>query len=308
MAHRKTAVLGTLLAILLGVVGVVGGAATLRVRQTLRPTRQAVVPFDFAAVRLQGEAVEFVASDGLHLAGWLLSGRTEWPPIVLCHDFGESKASLINLGIALNKRGFPVLAFDFRDHGASQGDHSTLGLEEKRDVLGAIDFLAGRKEFHRSRVGVYGVGMGAHAAVLAAADRGAVKVLVLDGLYPDVAYPLIRRVYAGWDIGVRRLGFLPEGIFALLNRTQVREERAAEVLARLAGRDLLLLAPAGDSTLAREIERMYQAIPDQKDVDGNFVLLPATHSQGLYGENLRRHHARVEEFFLARLPRTQATS
>ena len=90
---------------------------------------------------------------------------------------------MLTLGIALQKGGFTVLAFDFRGHGASGGTGSTLGLDEKRDVIGALDYLAASGVEAR-RIGVYGVGMGAHAAVLAAADRPSASVLVLSGLYP----------------------------------------------------------------------------------------------------------------------------
>jgi len=60
--------------------------------------------------------------------------------------------------------------------------------------------------------------MGAFAAVLAARDRPALRVLVLDGLYPDVGYPLVRRAFDGWEVGVEHLAFLPRAIFSWSNR------------------------------------------------------------------------------------------
>jgi pimeloyl-ACP methyl ester carboxylesterase len=247
------------------------------------------------------EPVDFVAADGVNLRGWLLPGEAARPALVLCHDLGENKSSLISTAIALRKSGFTVLLFDFRGHGESAASSSTLGLFEKHDVLGAIEFLRGLEQVEATRVGLFGVGMGAHAAVLAAAERSEVRVLVLDGLYPDPDFALVRDVYAEWGFAARHLSFVPRLAFTMMNGASPRSQRAAEVIGRLPGRHLLLLAPAGDSALSAEMQRMYAAIPDQEDADGNLVVLPATHTGGLYGEQLVRYQERVNAFFLGRL-------
>jgi hypothetical protein len=277
------------------------GIVSYEVWQSGSPRRAAAGDLDFESMRVRVEAVSFPSADGALLAGWWLAGLPDRPPVILCHDFGESRASLVNLAIALRKSGFGVLLFDFRGHGASGGARSSLGLFEKRDVLGAIDYLATRPEIDARQVGLYGAGMGAHAVVLAAADRPAARVLVLDGLYPDVAWTLLRRVYHGWDFGVRHLGFVPRGVYALLNGAAPERQRAADILATLVGRDVLLLAPASDTPLAEAMQRMLESIPQQPDVDGNLVVLPVTHDGALYAEHLARYHERVSQFFAARL-------
>ena len=223
------------------------------------------------------------------------------PAVVLCHDLGADKSALAHLAAALGEQGLTLLLLDFRGHGDSGGTRSTLGLDEKRDVLGAIDYLAGLEPYAGRRIGVYGVGMGAHAAVLAAGDRAALKVLVLDALYPDVGYPLAREVYGGWEFAERRLAFVPRGIFGLMYQVRIGKERAEDHVTRLIGRDLLLVAPAEDAVLTSHMKRMYDGIPQQVDVDGNLVLLPATQSQGLFGDDLVRYHERVVGFFDSRL-------
>ena len=290
------------LALLILITAATGSAATTyRVLRQTEPPRAQEAAIDFEAMMVRAEAVEFPAADGVTLRGWLIRGAAERPPIVLCHDLGASKSSLVNVALALSRVGFTVLLFDFRAHGASDGTRSTLGLNEKRDVLGAVDFLAGLEDLDARRVGVFGVGMGAHAAVLAAADRPAIRVLVLDGLYPDTTYALVHRVYGKWNFGVNHLAFMPRGVFLALNGLPDDGERAADVIGRLPGRDLLLLAPASDTSLADEMMRMYESVPDQADADGNFVVLPATEVDGLFAADLTRYHDRVSEFFSARL-------
>jgi alpha-beta hydrolase superfamily lysophospholipase len=293
--------LGAALCVLLLACVVVVSVAGVGVWRATHPARQGGDAPDFDALRMQVESVRFPAADGVSLAGWWIEGEPGRPPILLCHDVGSSKEVLLPLAIELRRRGYAVLLTDFRGHGESRGRGSTLGLDEKRDVLGALDHLAARHGQEPPRVGVYGAGMGAHAAVLAAADRPALRVLVLDGLYPEVTYPLAREVYAGWKPGIRHLGFLAGGLFAVVTRTRPGEHRAADVVARLRGRDLLLLAPAGDAELTAEIQRMVESIPVQPEVDGSMLVLPATLPDGLYGEHLGHHREQVARYLDDRL-------
>jgi pimeloyl-ACP methyl ester carboxylesterase len=284
-------------------VSVALGATAVRVHSQLTPPRVGGAPIDFEAMMMRVEEVDFDSSDDVALSGWFFPGLPERPALILCHDLGASRGSLVNLAIALRREGFSVLAFDFRGHGASDGGRSTLGLLEKRDVFGALEYLKTRTEIDTRHVGVYGVGMGAHAAVLAAADRPALKVLVLDGLYPDAGYPLVQGVYRDWNFGVDHLGFLPRGIYVAFNGTTTGTEQASEVIGNLPGRDLLLLASEADERLAGEMMRMYETVPEQVDADGNLVVLPATHGDGLFAEQLENYHLRVTEFFESRMVR-----
>ncbi|HKQ62695.1 MAG TPA: alpha/beta fold hydrolase [Candidatus Polarisedimenticolaceae bacterium] len=292
---------GSLLIVLLLGSLVAVGATTVQVRRVTSPPRHANPPIDFEAMKIRVEDVTFPAADGVRLRGSLLRGDPGLPPLVLCHDYGSSRSALSHLAIALRKNGFTVLAFDFRGHGDSEGKFSSRGVREKRDILGAVQFLSEQPGIDARRMGIYGVGMGAHAAVLAAFDRPVLRVLVLDGLYPDASYALVRDVFAGWSFGVQRLGFLPRAVYAVLHQESVDEQRAAEVLQKLLGRDLLLLAPAGDGSLTAEMQRMYSAIPQQPDLEGNLVILPATESVGLEGDELARYYERVAQFFTSRL-------
>ncbi len=295
--------LGTfLLALLIGA-GAAVGATGVQVHRATHPPRAGGDIPSIASVVVKLEPVRFPSADKVDVGGWLVRGKPGKPAVVLCHAFGESKSSLLNLAIALERGGYTLLLLDFRGHGASGGATSTLGVDEKRDVIGAVDFLASLPGVDARRMGVYGVGLGAHAAVLAAMDRPALRVLALDGLYPDAGYPLVRSVFEGWAFGVRHFGFLPTAVFDVLNRTRIASHRAADVLPALRGRDILLVAPAGDSALSAEMERLYAAIPQRRDNEASLVTLPATLADGLYGEDLERYHSRIATFFEVRLAR-----
>jgi pimeloyl-ACP methyl ester carboxylesterase len=293
--------LGSVLGLALLVWSLAVALSSYRVWRVTRPPRQVEQVIDFAVIGTSVQPVEFRAVDGPRLKGIVLEGGSSRPSIVLCHDLGSSQSEMMPLALRLQSAGFTTLVFDFRGHGSSEGRASTLGIDEKRDVLGAVDFLGGRERLNARRVGVYGVGMGAHAAVLACADRPSIRVLVLDGLYPEPGFTLTRRVFAGWEPGERYLDFLPRGVFAVLNQKSLSEHSASEVMPGLVGRDVLLLAPERDARLTLEMTRMVRSIPEQRDVDGNLLVLPATQSEGLYGENVTLHHEKVIAFFDSRL-------
>ena len=170
-----------------------------------------------------------------------------------------------------------------------------------RDVLGAVDLLQRMDWLENRRIGLYGVGMGAHAALLAAAELPAVKVLVLDSLYPEASYPLVRSFYGEWPFAVNRLSFLPRATFRILTGEPIDARRAADIIGRLPGRDMLLLASEGDSGLIAELKKMYLTIPDQTDVDGNLVFVPAAQTDALYGGSLEEYTRTVAAFFEERL-------
>src|SRR5262252_4190188 len=105
--------------------------------------RDSVNPADLL---LRTDEVTFQSTDGLMLSGWLIHGEHDAPAIILCHDLGESKAVFLDSAVPLQRLGYNLLLLDFRGHGASGGGGSTLGTQERYDVLGAIDFLRTRRD------------------------------------------------------------------------------------------------------------------------------------------------------------------
>ena len=118
--------IGAIVLILLLGVSVALGATAVRVHRQLSPPRVEESPIDFEAMMMRVEEVRFDSSDGVSLSGWFVPGLPDRPALILCHDLGSSRSSLVNLAIALRRAGFSVLAFDFRGHGASDGGRSTL--------------------------------------------------------------------------------------------------------------------------------------------------------------------------------------
>jgi pimeloyl-ACP methyl ester carboxylesterase len=112
--------------------------------------------------------VEFPSRDGLMLRGWFMEGDETKPTLIFGHGLFRSRREGLERGAALNKRGFSVLLFDFRNHGESEKKLTSLGFLERLDVLGAYDFL--REKKGKQQFVLVGVSMGAVAVIHAAGD------------------------------------------------------------------------------------------------------------------------------------------
>ncbi|MBU2609541.1 MAG: alpha/beta fold hydrolase [Chloroflexi bacterium] len=127
---------------------------------------------------LDFEEVAFEATDGLTLRGWWIPVNGSQRAVVILHGHGGSMDYDIQRAPALHQAGFNVLLFDFRAHGRSQGNLATFGCLERRDVLGAVEFLKNRGI---RRIGLLGFSYGGMISMLAAPICPEVNALISDG-------------------------------------------------------------------------------------------------------------------------------
>jgi fermentation-respiration switch protein FrsA (DUF1100 family) len=134
-------------------------------------------PEDFG---LACQPVDFTSRDGVPLAGRLIGPGGGRPVVVFAAGLFGSMDGDTALAPPLVQAGYDVFQFDWRGHGASGGERVTLGVKERDDLVGAIDFLQARGV---RWIGLIGFSMGGAVALrVAAADRRVVCV-VCDGGY-----------------------------------------------------------------------------------------------------------------------------
>lgn len=121
-----------------------------------------------ADVGLAYERVTFASADGIPLVGWWMPAPHAKGTVIVLHGYGESKNQSLAYAPFLHDAGYDVLAFDFRAHGESGGDHTTVGLDEVRDVQAAWAWLQSRPDVNVNRVALMGFSMGAATALNAA--------------------------------------------------------------------------------------------------------------------------------------------
>lgn len=145
----------------------------------------------------QGQAAgdALTAADGTPLAGWYIPAGSEVgaaaPAVVLAHAEGANKSAMLNWATALHGA-YNLVLFDFRNHGQSGGDATTMGVREADDLHAVIDWL--EKAKHPSAVAVLGVSMGGAAAIGEAAGDLRVDAVILDSTHATLANALQARL------------------------------------------------------------------------------------------------------------------
>ncbi|MBV8780122.1 MAG: alpha/beta hydrolase [Phycisphaerae bacterium] len=137
------------------------------------------------------DSIAFQATDGVHLSGWWIpASERSSTTVVLCHGPGIGKSTLMSLCQEFVPQGFNVLLFDFRAHGQSGGQITTFGDLERRDVLGAVQWLRAAHPDESRKIDGLGVETGAAALVAAAASDDpagrAIDALALYDPYDDL--------------------------------------------------------------------------------------------------------------------------
>src|SRR5438270_1505812 len=190
-AGRK--VFAALLPIILIVVLALAGLTVWLVYGAPHPPRRAylVTPGKCASLSDRGlKATEesWANRDGTRARGWLVRGAEGAPAVILLHRYGADRSWLLNLGVKLNETtNYTILWPDLRGHGVDPPvAWTSFGGREADDVGAAIDYLRSLKVQDRplvgNPIGIYGVEMGAYAALRAGARDPKVRALVLDSI------------------------------------------------------------------------------------------------------------------------------
>ena len=154
--------------------------------------------------------VRFETSDGLSLSGWWIPspassssssprnarGRARSTPrvsdrtVIICHGFASGKAAMLPLARPMLAAGYNVLIFDFRAHGQSDGQLTSLGANERLDVLAAVQWLRANRDKQSQHVFGLGASSGAAALIAAAADASeegqAIEAVAVYGAYDSL--------------------------------------------------------------------------------------------------------------------------
>jgi uncharacterized protein len=141
------------------------------------------------AVASAHENVAFESRDGVALKGWWFAVTGADRAAVVVHGRGRNRinSSFHPDGVArmLLAHGYSVLLFDLRGHGESGGTRYTLGIEEPRDILPAIDLAAAKARIDRARVAVIGESLGGGSALMTVQADPSIGPVVTDSAFAD---------------------------------------------------------------------------------------------------------------------------
>jgi pimeloyl-ACP methyl ester carboxylesterase len=276
-------------------------ALALIVKGITRPPRLAhiVTPQSFSTISGTARSLKVTEEnwrnrDGTGARGWLLRGAEGAPAVIFLHRYGGDRSWLFNLGMKLNEAtNFTILWPDLRGHGLDPPvKWTSFGSREGDDMLAALEFLRSLKGDTRARligdhVGVYGVELGAYAALRGASQDTSVQVLVLDSV-PRDADQLVSAAVRG-DVGVSNKVLLLPTLAAarIYFLGKYDNKNSCELAAALGTRRVLLLAGADDGDLHDSTVALLSCLPNPANVEvkgdlplTGYVMPSATGEQG----------------------------
>ena len=138
-----------------------------------------------AAVGMQFADHKIPTADGETLHAWWLEHPSPRAQIVYWHGNGGNLSLWLPVLVDLQKRGFSVLAVDYRGYGASTGRASEGGLY--RDADAALEYFTTQLQQKDVPTIYWGRSLGCAVASYCA-TKAAPAGLVLESPFPDVAF------------------------------------------------------------------------------------------------------------------------
>jgi alpha-beta hydrolase superfamily lysophospholipase len=114
------------------------------------------------------ETVVLKTENGLDIETWYAKADSAAKgTVVLFHGLANSKSSILSEASEFRYMGYNVMLVDFRGHGNSDGNTTTIGYNESEEVGLAYDWL---KKNGEQKIFLWGTSMGAVAITKAIAD------------------------------------------------------------------------------------------------------------------------------------------
>jgi pimeloyl-ACP methyl ester carboxylesterase len=228
---------------------------------------------------------------------WFFPGLKTAPTIILCPAYGSSRGELLTLASALQDLQYNVLTFDFSAHGSS-GGRSTLGYHEVEELRAAMDAVANRGDVDVNRFGLWGVSLGAYAALAEAAGDHRVRAVVAESPYgrpEDMVALQVNRSGLG---AIPLVTGMSQMIFERLNSQYKNVQPLKLRIGNLSGVPQLYLQSPDDPELAASTAELFRSSP----VPHEMATLQHGNYGGMADEEKRNYENRIVSFFLVNLP------
>lgn len=148
-------------------------------------------------VSLNYEDIEFKASDGLNIKGWLFRTNSDKLVIMVAGLLpNRINTDYYAMWIArdLVDEGYNLIMYDSRAHGLSEGNRNSYGRFEGNDIVGAVDYAKGRG-FEPKNVGILADSTGAVSTLMVVDQLDDVGALIIDSANTNFKPIIVNRLW-----------------------------------------------------------------------------------------------------------------
>lgn len=130
---------------------------------------------------IEFQNIDLITEDNVRLSAWYTPPQNG-AVILVAHGYGVSRPEEFYEIFA--GHGYGVVAWNFRAHGESDGEFSSLGYYEILDVKAALDFALAQPSVEH--VGAWGGSMGAATTIRAAAKYPEIEAVIADSPFASL--------------------------------------------------------------------------------------------------------------------------
>lgn len=222
----------------------------------LHPPRQTASGVLLQANGIEFQEVELTTEDNVKLAAWYTPPKNG-AVILVAHGYGGARTEHYHALFA--SHGYGVIAWDFRAHGKSGGEFSSLGYYEALDAKAALDFVLAQRGVEH--IGAWGGSMGAVTMIRAAARYPEIEALVADSPFVTLEEEMNLRV--PFPVMRSLIRFFAE------RETDVMVDlvRPVDDIVRISPRPVFLIQGMGDGMIPLDsAQRLYDAASEPRQL------------------------------------------
>jgi len=249
---------------------------------------------------LHFEWITFRSSDGITLRGWYIPAEgAARGTLIYCHGLNRTRVEMLPQAVFGHSLGYNGLLFDFRHQGLSGGAVTTLGYQERLDVEAAARYALEHEQAQRPMV-VWGVSMGAAAALMAASESTDINAVISDSSFDSWLDTVRHHLKLFLHLPAFPIAYEVAYEVARRGHFRVRDFDLVRAVERIGDRPLLFVAVAGDRRMPAFIaEKLYRHA--QSPLKEILIVPGHRHGEG-FNQAREPYEAAVREFLVS-LPR-----
>ncbi len=206
------------------------------------------IPFRPEDFGWPSESVSFNSVDGLRLTGWFIPASSPSDTtVVIQHGVGSNAGDMLHNTACLRNGGkWNLFYYNFRGHGDSQGEKTTLGPMELKDMNSALEWLKKEKPEACRRLAIYGHSLGAAVAIVGAAEHSELEAVAAESPFAAIANTV--RHFSWQFYGLPYFPFVPLSLFftSLRLRMRIGDFAPAQAIGKISPRPVFLIAAERD--------------------------------------------------------------
>jgi fermentation-respiration switch protein FrsA (DUF1100 family) len=260
VAVRSTAAVAALALVSTAAIGWVGSERALRPASPHYKWTLADYP------DLHPDKFKVHSATGIDLEGRFFPGSSR-AMVILVSGYGDTEDLMLPYAEFLHQAGFNTLIYNARARGNSGGEYVTLGVLERIDLEGIVQYAASRPDVDPHKIGALGVSMGGATVIMTGAYDPTLRAIVDDCGFSDVQ-SVIASSFEHF-IHLPAIPFAPITLWIASYRAGIDVDaiRPVDVIGKISPRPILIIHGKDDLIVpVSNSERNYQAAREPKQL------------------------------------------